>query len=94
MIYGYARVWTNVQSVAAQAPALRKDRAGKVFREVASGAKTNRAQLRDPRPRKDKRNARLIRITCPGCGYLLRGTQRWLRTGIPTCPNPRCDNYG
>ena len=37
---------------------------------------------------------RLIRITCPGCGYLLRGTQRWLRTGVPTCPNPRCDNYG
>ena len=46
MIYGYARVWTNVQSVAAQAAALRKHRAGKVFREVASGAKTDRAQLR------------------------------------------------
>ena len=30
MIYGYARVWTNVQSVAAQAAALRKHRAGKV----------------------------------------------------------------
>jgi hypothetical protein len=46
MIYGYARVWTNVQSVAAQAAALRKHRAGKVFREVASGAKPDRAQLR------------------------------------------------
>ena len=46
MIYGYARVWTNGQSVAAQAAALRKHRAGKVFREVASGAKTDRAQLR------------------------------------------------
>jgi DNA invertase Pin-like site-specific DNA recombinase len=46
MIHGYARVWTNVQSVAAQAAALRKHRAGKVFREMASGAKSDRAQLR------------------------------------------------
>src|SRR6476620_3310451 len=46
MIYGYARVSTDGQSVAAQVAALRKHGAGKVFREVASGAKTNRAQLR------------------------------------------------
>src|SRR6266436_2929319 len=46
MIYGYARVSTDGQSVTAQVAALRKHGAGKVFREVASGAKTNRAQLR------------------------------------------------
>jgi DNA invertase Pin-like site-specific DNA recombinase len=46
MIYGYARVSTDGQSVNAQVVALRKHGAGKVFREVASGAKTNRAQLR------------------------------------------------
>jgi DNA invertase Pin-like site-specific DNA recombinase len=46
MIYGYARVSTDGQSVAAQVAALRKHGAGKVFREVASGAKTDRAQLR------------------------------------------------
>ena len=46
MKYGYARVWTDGQSVNAQVAALRKHGAGKVFREVASGAKTNRAQLR------------------------------------------------
>ena len=46
MIYGYARVSTDGQSVAAQVAALRKHGAGKVFREVASGAKTERAQLR------------------------------------------------
>jgi DNA invertase Pin-like site-specific DNA recombinase len=45
MIYGYARVSTDGQSVNAQVAALRKHGAGKVFREVASGAKTNRAQL-------------------------------------------------
>ena len=46
MIYGYARVSTDGQSVAAQVAALRAAGAGKVFREVASGAKTDRAQLR------------------------------------------------
>ena len=46
VVYWYARVWTNGQSVAAQVAALRKHGAGKVFREVASGAKTDRAQLR------------------------------------------------
>jgi DNA invertase Pin-like site-specific DNA recombinase len=46
MIYGYARVSTNGQSVAAQVAALRKHGADKVFREVARGVKTDRAQLR------------------------------------------------
>ena len=46
MIYGYARVSTDGQSVASQVSALRKHGASKVFREVASGAKTDRAQLR------------------------------------------------
>jgi DNA invertase Pin-like site-specific DNA recombinase len=46
MKYGYARVSSDGQSVGAQVAALRKHGAGKVFREVASGAKTNRAQLR------------------------------------------------
>jgi DNA invertase Pin-like site-specific DNA recombinase len=45
MIYGYARVWTNGQSVAAQVAALRKHGAGKVFRDAANGTKTDRAQL-------------------------------------------------
>jgi DNA invertase Pin-like site-specific DNA recombinase len=46
MIFGYARVSTDGQSVNAQVAALRKHGAGRVFREVASGAKTDRAQLR------------------------------------------------
>jgi DNA invertase Pin-like site-specific DNA recombinase len=46
MIYGYARVSTDGQSVTAQVAELRKHGAGEVFREVASGAKTDRAQLR------------------------------------------------
>ena len=46
MIYGYARVSTDGQSVTAQVAALSAAGASKVFREVASGAKTERAQLR------------------------------------------------
>jgi DNA invertase Pin-like site-specific DNA recombinase len=46
MIYGYARVSPDGQSVAGQVAALRAAGAGKVFREVASGAKTDRPQLR------------------------------------------------
>jgi DNA invertase Pin-like site-specific DNA recombinase len=44
-VYGYARVSTGGQSVDAQARQLRAAGAGKVFREIASGAKTDRPQL-------------------------------------------------
>jgi DNA invertase Pin-like site-specific DNA recombinase len=44
MICGYARVSTDGQEVAAQVAVLKAAGAGKVFREVASGAKTDRAQ--------------------------------------------------
>jgi DNA invertase Pin-like site-specific DNA recombinase len=46
MKYGYARVSTGGQSVAAQVAALRQAGAEKVFKETASGARTDRAQLR------------------------------------------------
>lgn len=46
MIYGYARVSTDGQSVAAQVRQLAEAGCQKVFREVASGAKTDRSQLR------------------------------------------------
>src|SRR3954463_3361373 len=46
MIYGYARASTDGQSVEAQVRQLAKAGCSKVFREVASGAKTDRPQLR------------------------------------------------
>ena len=46
MIYGSARVPTDGQSVEVQVAALTAAGAVKVYREVASGAKTDRAQLR------------------------------------------------
>jgi DNA invertase Pin-like site-specific DNA recombinase len=45
MIYGYARVSTDGQNVDAQVKQLRAADAAKVYRETASGAKTERAQL-------------------------------------------------
>jgi DNA invertase Pin-like site-specific DNA recombinase len=46
VIRGYARVSTDGQSVDAQVRQLKAARAEKVWRETASGAKTDRAQLR------------------------------------------------
>jgi DNA invertase Pin-like site-specific DNA recombinase len=46
MIYGYARVSTDGQSVDAQVRQLTRAGCKKVFRETASGAKTDRNQLR------------------------------------------------
>ncbi|WP_235523934.1 recombinase family protein [Caulobacter sp. Root487D2Y] len=46
MIYGYARVSTDGQSVAAQVAELTVAGCEKVFSETASGAKTDRTQLK------------------------------------------------
>jgi DNA invertase Pin-like site-specific DNA recombinase len=46
MIYGYARDSADGQSVDAQVGQLTKAGCKKVFREVASGTKTDQAQLR------------------------------------------------
>jgi DNA invertase Pin-like site-specific DNA recombinase len=46
MKYGYARVSTDGQSVDAQVRQLTRAGCKKVLREVASGAKTDRSQLR------------------------------------------------
>jgi DNA invertase Pin-like site-specific DNA recombinase len=44
-VYGYARVSTDGQTLAAQDAALRAAGAAKVYSETASGAKTDRAEL-------------------------------------------------
>src|SRR5712671_5978036 len=46
MRFGYARVSTDGQSVEAQVRQLTRAGCKKVFREIASGAKTDRSQLR------------------------------------------------
>jgi DNA invertase Pin-like site-specific DNA recombinase len=44
-IFGYARVSTDGQSVDAQVKQLRDAGVEKIFRETASGAKTDRREL-------------------------------------------------
>lgn len=33
-----------------------------------------------------KDGTRLLKLKCPACGYVVRTTQKWIDTGIPTCP--------
>jgi len=60
MIYGYARVSTDGQSLAAQMQQLREAGAEKVFRETASGAKSDRAQLRRALAKLDQDDVLLV----------------------------------
>jgi DNA invertase Pin-like site-specific DNA recombinase len=67
MKYGYARVSTDGQSVDAQVRQLNKAGCKKVFREVASGAKTDRAQLRKALDQLDHGDVLMVaRLDRPG----------------------------
>ena len=35
---------------------------------------------------KPKQGTRMLKVECPGCGYSVRTTQKWLDVGTPTCP--------
>lgn len=37
-----------------------------------------------PEPPK-KQATRMIKVCCPGCGYTIRTTQKWIDVGLPTC---------
>jgi DNA invertase Pin-like site-specific DNA recombinase len=60
MNYGYARVSTDGQSVDAQVKQLRAAGAEKVFRETASGARADRAQLRRALDQLDKGDVLMV----------------------------------
>ena len=60
LINGYARVTTDGQTVAAHLATLTAAGAGKVFRKVASGAKTDRTQLRRALDRLEARDVLLV----------------------------------
>ena len=79
MKYGYARVSTDGQSVDAQVRQLPKVGCKKVFREVASGAKTDRAQLRKALAQLEKGDV----LTVTRLDRLARSTHDLLNT--PSC---------
>jgi DNA invertase Pin-like site-specific DNA recombinase len=76
MIYGYARVSTDGQSLDAQVKQLRVAGAEKVFRETASGAKTDRARLRRSLDQLAKRDV----LTVTRLDRLARSTRDLLNT--------------
>lgn len=66
---GYARVSTDSQALAPQVESLKAAGADQVFRETASGAKRDRAQL-----------ARLLKEVCPGDVVLVTRLDRLARS--------------
>jgi len=76
VIYGYARVSTDGQSVDAQVKKLRAAGAEKVFRETASGARADRAQLRRALDQLDKGDV----LTVTRLDRLARSTRDLLNT--------------
>jgi DNA invertase Pin-like site-specific DNA recombinase/predicted nucleotidyltransferase len=68
-IYGYARVSANGQPLDAQVAALKDSGATRVFRETASGAKTDRHEL-----------AKAVRILKPGDTLLVARLDRLARS--------------
>jgi DNA invertase Pin-like site-specific DNA recombinase len=76
MKYGYARVSTDGQSLDAQVKQLRAAGAEKVFRETASGARADRAQLRRVLDQLDKGDV----LTVTRLDRLARSTRDLLNT--------------
>ncbi len=76
MIYGYARVSTDGQSLDAQVKQLRAAGAEKVFKETASGARADRAQLRRVIDQLDKGDV----LTVTRLDRLARSTRDLLNT--------------
>src|SRR5215475_11551179 len=68
-VFGYARVSTDGQTVAAQVAQLRAAGAAKVYSETASGAKTDRAEL-----------AKVMRILQPGDVLMVTRLDRLARS--------------
>ncbi len=82
MIYGYARVSTDGQSVEAQVRQLAKAGCSKVFREVASGAKTDDAQLRRLLDQLEAADV----VTVTRLDWWPRSTRDLLNTSLPPTP--------
>jgi hypothetical protein len=79
MKYGYARLSTDGQSVDAQVRQLSKAGCKKVFRETASGAQTDRAQLRKALDLLDAGGVLVVGTGASGCQF----AEELLQAGRP-----------
>lgn len=39
-----------------------------------------------PLPKKAVQKTYMLKLTCPGCGYTVRTTKKWVEVGNPVCP--------
>ena len=37
------------------------------------------------RTKQPKQGTRMVKVICPGCGYTIRTTNKWIEVGLPTC---------
>lgn len=35
---------------------------------------------------REKQSTRMLKLTCPCCGYLVRTSRKWIDMGLPSCP--------
>mgnify|MGYP001615852275 CR=1 FL=1 len=45
----------------------------------------------NPNVRK-KQSTRMLKVTCPCCGYTVRMSKKWALLALPACPVEECDN--
>jgi len=58
------------------------ERLGPVLEAIGPYPHSALAGLVNP---KKKQTTRMIKLTCPGCGYVIRTTRQWLDQAIPQC---------
>lgn len=44
------------------------------------------AQLNADLSGRKKQSTRMLKLTCPACGYTVRTTAKWIERGLPVCP--------
>lgn len=44
--------------------------------------------------KRKKQSTRMIKASCPACGYTVRTTAKWIDVAAPTCPNAECIDFG
>jgi hypothetical protein len=59
--------------------------AGKDFLKGIAFKRELFTSYRPPQRGKAATGGRLLKLECPGCGYVIRSTQKWIDIGTPTC---------
>lgn len=72
-------------------PAFKQGIAVPVLKALVVPYPHAKLKLGDKHSGPKKQTTRLVKCDCPGCGYTLRTTMKWLlSSGAPKCPTPGC----